>query len=379
MRTTKWAMGVAGVGIAAVTWWTSHATARVEEPISAPRAGATAPAPAPAAVPVTPPTDTTSCERKLQAMKDGLGASALDDDAANALTTTARSTAASDATTDTACALRAYQLLAADRSCGRGKTAIVAGLFVGDLFQADWTAQLVDDGSPACLRALLPAVQSTTNVSVRLEGSVEKIARSSPDPELRDAGWLALGSIELAAKNRGATDVVRLADAALRSKLDAANGNERTTLLEAAGNGACDGCRDQIVRARTDDDPRVRAAAVGASRFAPEPDAVDTMCDRLRRDDEAGVREQAAWAMGWRPEHDSPRVDCLASAAAKDGAPGVRRAATRSLTVLGPRSTRAVSALDRLAKESDDPDVRRIADEYRRSGGAPFDPAEVGL
>jgi hypothetical protein len=199
---------------------------------------------------------------------------------------------------------------------------------------------------------------------MNLVRAVESIAKGGATDDLREAGWLVLGSLEHAARAKKDTATVAYIEGLLKTKLGATAKDERVAVLEAAGNGGCEACDEDVAAAAHDPDWRLRRVSAAARRFRPTRGAVDGMCERLEKDDARVVREQAAWSMQWRGDHDEQRVDCLARAASRDTTSEVRRAATRSLTVLAPASPRAFGAVERLADESSAADVRAIAEQF---------------
>lgn len=312
-----------------------------------------------------------SCDATLAKLEAGLRlpSAAIDEGAANALATAARGAVVSEANPEPPCARRAFELVARSTSCGNALTAIAAGLFAGDLFDADWSASLVEGATPKCLESYLPPLQHTTNVSMKLVRAVEKIAKDGASEELRAAGWLVLGSLELVAKRRREPEIASYVEGILKAKLASAAKEERQALLEAAGNGACEACTPEVALAAKDTDWRIRRASASAGRFLPSRGAVMGMCDRLR-DEAAPVRELAAWSMQWRGEHDELRVDCLAGAATGDATLDVRRTAARALTVLAPSSKRAHGVVERLADDSNPEEVRSIAEQFLSGEGS---------
>lgn len=332
--------------------------------------------------PSLPPSERLSCDAIVQRVTRGLGLADDDvtEDTANSLAMLATGATYSQYGGDAACSERLYRAVAADPSCGRALGPVASGMLAGDAFPADLASALVDGARTDCLKRILPPLQRVTNVNMKLAKSVEKIARGGNE-ELREGAWLVLGSLAQAAHAQGNEEVVRYVEGAIREKLASAKASDRTPALEAAGNAGCESCAGELEAADEDADWRVRRAATAARRFIPQRRGVERMCKSLERDSATGVREHAAWSMLWRADHDELRVGCLAEAAMKDGTPDVRRAATRSLTLLVGRSKRALGAVDRLARESDSEEVRKIATEFlaASSEGLPAEGRDVGL
>jgi HEAT repeat protein len=183
------------------------------------------------------------------------------------------------------------------------------------------------------------------------------------DDNASEAGFLALGSLGLAARRANVPEAVTLVERTLSTEL-ARRDARRLVLIEAAGNAACEACTPELVRALGDADPWTRRAAAASLRFRADRASLTRTCAVLDRDVSPSVREHAAWALAFEESFASDRAGCLARAAASDDDLDVRRTATRSLTRLTGENVARDRALFALAKEPNPRAVRLVALEH---------------
>jgi len=144
---------------------------------------------------------------------------------------------------------------------------------------------------------------------------------------------MVLGTVLSIARRRGDVALASALEPRLSTELArrARTGADATALLEAAGNGSCGTCGDEIARAIGSKDSRIRRIAVGALRFSNEPVAVSTACRALRDDEEVTVRAHAAWSLGWSRVGLDLRAECLRDALENDPDREVRESAAQAL------------------------------------------------
>lgn len=299
------------------------------------------------------------------------GASLTPDEAADA-TTLGSDLTSLRADDGSACVDAVLSTLRETTRCSRGYAAIVSGIVSSPRAPDDGIERLADDATPECGELVLRALGTGVHATPRLVAFAETSALGVTDPSRGSTAWLTLGSLGRLARARpDQSAIVAHVEDVIRTALVAANGDARVVMLEAAGNAACASCMGEIERdtraARWD----VRRAAVAALRFQSGSEVPHTICARLSGDASSGVREDAAWAMRWRDENDTERIECLITAAATDPARAVRKAATLSLIVLAERSSNARSALNHLTGDRYSEDVRRLATDYTMTVGAP--------
>lgn len=265
---------------------------------------------------------------------------------------------------DGACVDRVLAAMRMTTRCTRGYAALASGIASSPRAPDDGIERLAAEATPACGELVLRALATGAHVTARLVAFVES-SLASTEQRRRESAWLALGTLGRLARTRAdGAPLAEHVEKVIRGALVAAKGDEQVLLLEAAGNAACASCVPEIDRATRSERWDVRRAAIAAWRFQGGAEAPAAMCVALLRDDSAGVRENAAWAMRWRAENDAERVECLVTAAATDAAPAVRNAATLSLVVLSERSTDARSALVHLTGEAYAPEVRELASDF---------------
>ncbi len=265
---------------------------------------------------------------------------------------------------DEACG-RALARAAEELPCeGHALGAVVSGLVSQGAFPVSATRRLVARArtGEACMKEILPSVQHAINVDIALARDVRAVA-AGKDENASQAGFLALGSLGLAARRSGATEVVAMVERTLSAEL-AKGDARRIVLLEAAGNAACEACTPALVRALGDVDPWTRRAAVASFRFRADRPSLLRTCAALERDAAASVREHAAWALAFEDAFGPERAACLARAAAADPDLDVRRTATRGLTRLAGENAGRDRALLALAKAPHPAEVRLVALEH---------------
>jgi hypothetical protein len=245
-------------------------------------------------------------------------------------------------------------------ACARAYGAVSAGVLSMTSFPTSRAAALVARSTGRCRAKLIESVQLGAHVDKTIVDVVEGQTRAAVGEE-RQVAWMALGTLERKARAGARPNLATRIDGVLARALEKSRGMERVTLLEAAGNAACEGCLPLVRRAAESAAWDVRRSAVSALRFHESEEAVHAMCAATVRDVDAPVREQAAWSLRWKATFEEPRVTCLVLAAVKDDSTLVRRAAALSLATLGPRSPLARSALRHLTTDGYPEDVREIA------------------
>lgn len=100
-------------------------------------------------------------------------------------------------------------------------------------------------------------------------------------------------------------------------------------------------------------------AEIGRLKASYAKDAVEPLTEMVRKDSSAGVRAEAAKALGAiDPEEYKDAVEALAAAVKEDKSDDVHRAAIEGLGMLGPKAKDALPVLqeqaDKLKKQIDD-------------------------
>ncbi len=280
------------------------------------------------------------------------------------------------------CPKRLRVVFEREMTCGITTQKVAEGLFAGDLWDPEWTADLLEKAEkikPACVEPLIVGTQVAHTTNLRLSRVLEKFAKKHPSGDVRMMAWLGLGSHEDLARKAGLKTVEASIDAVLARELTVATERHRIDLLEAAGNAVCTGCRLKILEASRDADAYVRRAGMGALRGFADEDAVKLMCQGVAHDREGKVREHVAWALRWTSTHPKVRATCLADAARDDTEPPVRMSATFSLTYLSEDSEDAFAEVLSLRDDAPDDVEQAVREHLQASSGARSSPKVLGV
>ncbi len=249
-------------------------------------------------------------------------------------------------------------------SCGRVYRAMMTSVFASKAASPRNIDRLLTFAPVDCQNIVLFLFPYLTDVDDGLAKTVQRMALSDSSSDRRRYAWAGLGTLAGVAREKKDLPLVQQMDNLILNHLTSATSEEdRVALLEAAGNGGCEGCAKTLQHATEDDSPAVRRVGVGAFRFLASKLSVDIMCNALEQDADASVREQAAWSLRFQSTFADNRIDCLIRAAANDASKIVRPAAVRSLGTLGKTFVRARSALVHLTGPQVSDDTREIARE----------------
>lgn len=273
--------------------------------------------------------------------------------------TFARARAVADG--DPACASALGDALATATTCGRGATAVAIGLFGSERFPASSTADVVRRAQPSCEAAVLRGVHEARDVDASVVSAVRGRILEHGSPDERAPAWLALGSVAGSARASGRAALADAIDHTIDARLAAgAHGPMRVVFLSAAGNAGCARCANHLRASAHDPDATIRRAAAGAWRLVASAEAATTMCHAATTDDDATVRGEAAWALGFVHDRADDRVRCLLAVARTDASEGTRHAAVTALERLD-----AKGALRDLEDDEGAPaDVRAAVSEH---------------
>lgn len=303
-----------------------------------------------------------SCSAARAVVRAGLATSDADLTQAgvHAILDAARAATSTEAPEREACVPLLYEDLASAPVCGRATDALATELFAIPGRAPAEIVRALARATAACRAPLVSAAGFAHDVDAALAAEVTRIARGSAG-ETRGRAWLALGSLEDVARANGRDELATRIDRTLAAALATSTRAERSLFVAAAGNAACRACKHLVRTLAHDADPAVRGASAAAERFLADEAAVRHACDRALGDDDASVRDLAAWGLQFRTEHGDRRVDCLLTVAATDPSSMVRKQATVSLGVLASRLPRARSALVHLTDPEYPEEVRGLA------------------
>ncbi len=217
-------------------------------------------------------------------------------------------------------------------------------------------AELIDgEGSSAAVRqnaTITAGMHALPMPEVR--GALRRAA-SSADEDLANTATLALGNLAARDPQHGgdiATDLLERYE-------NAADDGQRLLLLGALGNAGDPRVLPLAVEALADANPAIRAAAVRALRFVPDPQADALVAATMREDAEAIVRRAAVFAAAFRPLE--MQWDALVAVLLGDPAAPVR---SEAVALVGRRLLgfpQAAPVLEQVAANDPSAEVRAAA------------------
>lgn len=210
------------------------------------------------------------------------------------------------------------------------------------------------------LPALIAALGGVPQPTPETESAVRAVAVGSSDPNISGAAILALGSM---AKNLAGKAPKRAAGIVdfLMQRAEASRSEEETQhLLRALGNTASSRALPLLERFAAAPSPALRAAAVDALRFITLPQVDELLRHALAADQDARVRLEAAFALGFRkPSIESFEAQKKQLAAESDEK--VRVALLNNLAKMVPQFPSARSVLEHSAANDPSDYVRKVA------------------
>ncbi len=211
-------------------------------------------------------------------------------------------------------------------------------------------------GSDRAIQTLVNAMFNDTDGNVREVsidslatqdvGKLEGILQHNPDPQLRTAAALALGS-------KGDPEALSALSNSLIGEPDASEG-VRLAAASALGQLQLPEAVEPLAQAlASDEDEDIREAAASALGELQQPEAVEPLAQALASDEDEDVRAAAADSLGELPSPSA--LPPLLEARSNDPSPTVRGTSDDALDEFDQQE------LGQALKEDDDPSVRAAA------------------
>ncbi len=212
----------------------------------------------------------------------------------------------------------------------------------------------------ACQWKLISALREAERATPATVAAVASLTRSA-DESARNPAWLTLGTLERVARRAQQSEMVSCIDDALANALHSSTHAERSILTNAAGNAGCEKCRDVITKDLVGGDAPARRDSVAALRFLESATDVETMCNTLHADTDAGVRATAAYALRHNKTFLEERLKCLFQAATTDETTSVSTDAVNSISELSTDSQLGVGTLVQVVRHAQSDSTRKQA------------------
>jgi len=150
------------------------------------------------------------------------------------------------------------------------------------------------------LPSLIATLGGAPHPSTESEKALRDLAFNAPDPNVRGAAILGLGSMarSLDASEPGRSSAI--IDFLLERATAAGPSEQRQASLQALGNSASSRALPVLAKLATVGSPAVRAAAMDALRNIPRPQVDPLLRKTLSSDGDPQVRLEAAFALGFR-------------------------------------------------------------------------------
>ncbi|SEU37122.1 HEAT repeat domain-containing protein [Stigmatella erecta] len=227
---------------------------------------------------------------------------------------------------------------------------------------------------------LAPSVRTDAVAALGMAGeptqeAVDTLWRTTRDasPELRDTAALALGNAAMNLQTGDPRRADALVGELVSAYRSATTPEQQALVLQALGNTHAASAQPLLLEGLRSPSPMVRAAAVVALRFSPEPSTDPLLSQVLTADPSSEVRKSAVFACSFRPL--PPLLLGLQRALQSDPADAVR---AEIVFLLG-RNRAALPQVDALltwtSQNDRSMDIRQAAMSFLRPSAQPLPPS----